>query len=206
MTTYLIDVFTRKNEVLMSNLLREAPSDDEDEIGRLEWQIERADYDVNMSELVAVAVYTKNMENLAKYEDGIAYYDGEELTDKIEKLLFLAETNRNRFAGWGIKTYVVPVITRAFIMAGKNIDIVDRVFNTYPFENYDTIDLNNLYNFNGQMSTVRARNRYSLEETAYAYGIIGSLEEPVYTDPESVLRRRIDLQRKLFELRGLIWT
>ena len=208
MTVYLIDVFTEKNEVLLSHLIREAQEENEDELNRKEWQLDRADYDVNLSDLVAVAVYTKGMESLSKYIDGIAYYEGEELVDKIEQLLYIAQQSRDTFAGWGVKTYVVPVITRAFILAGKDISIIDDVFNTYPFENYKTADLDNMYNFNGQMSTVRARNRYSLYETALAYGIIDELPilEGVELHPERTLRDRIALQRDLFELRGLKWT
>lgn len=206
MATYLIDVFTKKNEVLLSNLIRSADSNNEDELGRVEWQLDNADYDVNLSDLIAIAVYTKNMENLEKYENGIAYYDDENLIDKIEQLLFLAESNRHVFAGWNVKTYVVPVLTRAFILAGKDISTIERVFNTYPFENRDTIDLGNLYNFNGQMNTVRARNRYSLEETAYSYGVITELTEPTFYDPEVTLRRRLALQKVLFEMRGYTWN
>jgi len=205
MKKYILDVYTKRNEVMLSKLLREATDDSEDELGRLEWQIDNSDTDVLVSDLVAVAVYRPSMEALDKYNDGIAFYSGDDLVEKLEKLMIATETQNNVFAGWGIKSYVVPVLYRSFIMNGLPLRVLGTVFNTYPFEDRDTIDLNNMYNFNGQMSTVRARNRYSLEETAYAYGYENAFEEDIDPSPENILRRRIKLQRFLFDLRGLSW-
>lgn len=207
MKIYLLDIYTERNELLLQKLLREATSNSTDELGRLEWQINNSDTDILMSDLLAIAIYTPSMETIDKYEDGIAFYSGDELLDKISKLMLITYNNNYTFAGWGIKSYVVPALYKAYLMGGLDIGILDSIFNVYPFENKNTIDLNNMYNFNGQMSTVRARNRYALEETAYAYGETSALDDlGEFRSPEKILRERIRLQKYLFELRGLSWV
>lgn len=206
MKKYLLDVYTKKNEILLSTLIREANQESQDEISRVEWQLEHADTDVILSDMTAIALFTPAMKEIDRYEDGIAFYQGAELIDKVESLLLLSKANGYMFCGWNIKSYVVPVLFRAFLMAGKDVSLLENMFNTYPFENRDTLDLGNIYNFNGQQITVRARNRYSLEETAHAYGFAGALNEDIVQDAESTLRKRIAMQEYLFNLRGYTWS
>lgn len=205
---YLLDVHIEKNELIMSKLIREATNASEDELGRLDWQIRNADIDVMMSDLVAVAVYTPTMEGFAdKYTNGVAIYDGEDMMDNLQKIMILSEANRHNFVGWNIKTFTIPVLYRAFILNGADTSILDNLFDTYPFDNSRTTDLSNIYSFNGQMSTVRARNRYTLEETAYSYGHMEALDElGANRSSEILLRKRIELQKYLFNLKGLSWT
>jgi len=202
---YLLDVYTERNEVMVSKLIREPEASTDDEIQRVEWQISNSDTDILLSDMVAIAIYTKSMEDIDKYEDGIAFYSGDELLDKVFKLMAISEGSNHRFVGWNLKTFVVPVLYRAFLLGGLNIKLLDSIFDLYPFDNLKTVDLSNLYNFNGQMITVRSRNRYSLEETAYAYGAIDALDNLEETNPEIILRKRIKLQKYLYELRGLEW-
>ncbi|HDK27626.1 MAG TPA: hypothetical protein ENG48_11155 [Candidatus Atribacteria bacterium] len=206
MKRYLLDVSLVKNELLINKLIRKPENDTPNELSRMEWQLHHADEDVFMGDLHAIAIYRPSMENIEKYEGGVAYYEGEDLIDKIMLLLHSAKLGNHKFAGWGIKTFTIPVLFRALLMAGQDVEILFDIMDTYPFDTIKTIDLYNEFNFNGQMSTVRARNRYSLQETCLAYGLESDYEKiKERGNSEEILRERLRLQKYLFELRGFSW-
>lgn len=212
---YLIDVYTKADQRIVDYTIQ-PPRDfnDKDEIGRYEWQLANSDSDVLLSDVVGFAVYHPAMESMEKYKDkeGIAtfYGDKENVVHKIKEFLLKMDSKKEKiaYAGWNIKKYIVPNLYKAFIINGISKDILDRSFDLYPFDHENTIDLSNVYNFNGQQQTVRARNFYSLGEVCFAYGYGGDYSlELAYreNDVGRILIEKIKMSRFLFNKWGLKW-
>lgn len=215
---YLIDVYTKADERIVNKLFQR-PEDcsNQDEVSRYMWQISHVDSDVLVSDLKGFAIYHPTLEDRDIYTEdrenedyhGIACIfdtgDQEEMVGKIRQ--FLMNSGTSMYAGWNIKRYIIPALYKAFIVNGFGTEVLD-VFDKYPYNEEKTLDLQNIYNFNGQQKTVRARNVYHLEEVLFSYGGGGSHELALAyreNNIQRILFERIRMARFLYNKRGLEW-
>jgi len=206
---YLIDIMTEPIDDLVEELIAK-PEGKYDE-GRYLYQVCNAGRDALLTKITGFALYHPSLESMERYKDtgGVAISTGEEsvIVSNINKIL--ENFKGNQYAGWEIKTFIVPVLYRRFINYDVYTNLIDTSFDLYPFDNKKTTDLSNVFNFNRQMITTRSRNQYHLNEMFYAYGGIRSNHVWKVGNKESEVKARlldrIEMGRFLFNKWGFEW-